>query len=53
MDPTGQGDHLPEACGAQFVAMMRAFHFKIRSRASCERGKSEFGFQRETPKNSA
>jgi hypothetical protein len=29
MDPAGQGDHLPDVCRAQFIAMMRAFHVKI------------------------
>ena len=34
VDPAGQGDDLPDVCRAQFVAMMCAFHVKIRSRVS-------------------
>ena len=34
MDPAGQRDRLPDVRRAQFIAMMRAFHFKIRSRVS-------------------
>jgi hypothetical protein len=29
MNPAGQRDGLPDVCRAQFVAMMRAFHFKL------------------------
>jgi hypothetical protein len=35
MDPAGERDGLPDVDRAQFVAMMRAFHVKIRQ---CEHG---------------
>jgi len=34
VDPAAEGDHLPDVSRAQFVAMMCAFHVKIRSRVS-------------------
>src|SRR5258706_14835511 len=44
VNPAGERDGLPDVCRAQFVAMMRAFHVKIRQ--------GECLFWRETPDNS-
>jgi hypothetical protein len=44
MDPAGQSRGLPDICRAQFIAMMRSFHFKFAA-ASRESAQSSKPFQ--------